>query len=73
MCEMAKDHDTWVEFMMRFELGLEKPDIHRARPSALNIGLAYIVGGIVPLMAYVFTDQPHDGLIYSSIITVACL
>ncbi len=73
MCEMEKDHDKWVEFMMRFELGLEKPNINRARKSALNIGVAYIVGGIVPLMAYIFTDQPHDGLIYSSIITVACL
>ncbi len=73
MNEMEKDHDKWVEFMMRFELGLEKPDIHRAKKSALNIGVAYIVGGIIPLMAYIFTDQPNDGLIYSSIITVACL
>ncbi|TAH44399.1 MAG: iron transporter [Bacteroidetes bacterium] len=73
MCEMEKDHDKWVEFMMRFELGLEKPDINRARKSALNIGVAYIVGGIVPLMAYVFTEKPHEGLVYSSFITVACL
>ena len=71
--EMEKDHDKWVDFMMRFELGLEKPDINRARQSALNIGVAYIVGGIVPLSAYFFTDIPQKGLIYSSIITVLCL
>ena len=71
--EMVKDPDKWVEFMMRYELGLEKPDINRARQSARNIGLAYIVGGIVPLTAYIFTDTPHSGLIISAIITVICL
>ena len=73
MNEMEKDKDKWVDFMMKFELGLEKPDINRARMSARNIGVAYIVGGTVPLMAYIFTDTPNQGLIYSSIITVICL
>lgn len=73
MNEMEKDHDKWVEFMMRFELGLEKPDIRRARQSARNIGLAYIVGGIVPLSAYFFADKPVSGLLFSAIITVICL
>lgn len=71
--ELSKDHDKWVDFMMRFELGLEKPDINRARQSARNIGLAYIVGGIVPLSAYIFTDTPLKGLMFSCIITIACL
>ncbi len=71
--EMEKDHDKWVDFMMKFELGLEKPDVNRARQSARNIGVAYIVGGIVPLSAYFFTDLPSTGLFYSAIITVACL
>ncbi|MEI6816037.1 MAG: VIT1/CCC1 transporter family protein [Bacteroidota bacterium] len=71
--EMAKDEDKWVDFMMRYELGLEKPDIHRAKKSAFNIGGAYIVGGVIPLMGYVFTKTPVDGLLNSSIITVVCL
>lgn len=71
--EMVKDEDKWVDFMMRFELGLEKPDIHRAKKSAFNIGGAYIVGGVIPLMGYIFTQTPQDGLLYSSIITVVCL
>ena len=73
MNEMEKDKDKWVDFMMKFELGLEKPDINRARLSARNIGVAYIIGGTVPLMAYIFTDTPNEGLIYSSVITVVCL
>ncbi len=71
--ELAKDETKWVDFMMRYELGLEKPDEQRAKKSALNIGIAYIIGGIIPLMAYVCTDTPIKGLFYSSIITVACL
>ena len=71
--ELAKNDDKWVDFMMRFELGLEKPDINRARQSARNIGLAYIVGGIVPLTAYMFTTTPSNGLAMSSIITIVCL
>ena len=71
--EMAKDNDKWVEFMMRYELGLEKPDEKRATKSALNIGISYIVGGIIPLSGYMMAANPMDGLIYSSIITVICL
>src|SRR3954470_12179076 len=73
MCELEKDEDKWVDFMMKFELGLDKPDIHRARLSARNIGVAYIAGGIVPLSAYIFTAQPATGLLYSSGITILCL
>jgi VIT1/CCC1 family predicted Fe2+/Mn2+ transporter len=71
--EMSEDKEKWVDFMMRYELGLEKPDAKRARNSALNIGLSYIVGGLVPLTPYFFTDKPIDGLKLSAMITVACL
>ena len=71
--EMSKDKEKWVDFMMRYELGLEKPDAKRARNSAMNIGLSYIVGGMVPLSPYFFTAIPADGLKYSAIITVLCL
>jgi VIT1/CCC1 family predicted Fe2+/Mn2+ transporter len=71
--ELVKNDDKWVDFMMKFELGLDKPDINRARQSARNIGLAYIVGGIVPLTAYMFTTSPQQGLIYSAAITILCL
>jgi len=71
--EMATKPDQWVEFMMRFELGLEKPDERRAAKSALNIGVAYVVGGALPLLGYAFTNTPIDGLKISSVLTVACL
>lgn len=71
--EMAKNPRKWVDFMMRFELGLERPDKNRAHQSALVIGISYIIGGLIPLSAYFFTDTAFQGLIYSSIITVICL
>src|SRR5438270_9450794 len=52
--EIAKDKDKWVEFMMKYELGLDKPDPKRASKSAFNIGVSYIVGGLVPLSPYFF-------------------
>src|ERR1039457_740444 len=52
----------WVNFMMRFELGLEKPVPGRALKSALTIALAYVVGGIIPLSAYLVFADAHRAL-----------
>ena len=71
--EMAKDKEKWIDFMMRYELGLEKPDAKRARKSAMNIGLSYIVGGMVPLSPYFFVTTPAEGLKWSVVITIVCL
>jgi VIT1/CCC1 family predicted Fe2+/Mn2+ transporter len=71
--ELAKDKDQWVDFMMKYELGLEKPDVNRARNSAATIGISYIVGGLIPLSGYFFTETPYQGLIVSAILTVICL
>lgn len=59
--------------MMKFELGIEKPNPKRAKQSAFNIGVAYIIGGFVPLMGYIFTDNPLSGLYISSAITIIFL
>ena len=71
--EMAKDKHKWVDFMMRFELGLEKPQAYRATQSALTIGGAYIVGGIIPLSPYFFISNSQTALFYSCGITLLCL
>jgi len=58
---------------MKYELGLEKPDPKRARKSALNIGVSYIVGGLVPLSPYFFVNSPLKGLELSAGLTLLCL
>lgn len=71
--ELSKDKHKWVDFMMRYELGLEKPDVNRARNSAVTIGGSYILGGIIPLSAYFFTKTPYEGLVFSALLTILCL
>lgn len=71
--EIAKDKNKWVEFMMKYELGLEKPDPNQARKSALTIGISYALGGVVPLLPYFFTSTPFEGLIWSAVTTLICL
>ncbi len=71
--EIAKDKDKWVDFMMKYELGLEEPNPKRATRSALNIGISYIIGGFVPLSPYFFVDTPIEGLRYSVAVTLLSL
>jgi len=71
--EMTKDKDKWVDFMMKYELGLDKPDPERARKSAFNIGFSYIIGGLVPLSPYFFVRDGLTGLKVSAAITLCCL
>jgi VIT1/CCC1 family predicted Fe2+/Mn2+ transporter len=71
--DLSRNPALWVDFMMRFELGLEKPDPRQATSSALRIGLSYAAGGLVPLSAYLFSPTPLAGLAYSSAITLVCL
>ncbi|MEP7268273.1 MAG: VIT1/CCC1 transporter family protein [Saprospiraceae bacterium] len=71
--QISRDPDRWVEFMMKYELGLDKPDPRRATKSALNIGLAYIAGGIIPLSPYFFIAEAATALKYSVVATLICL
>jgi vacuolar iron transporter family protein len=71
--EVIKDKDRWADFMMKYELGLDKPDPTRARKSAFNIGSSYIVGGLIPLLPYFFVSTGIEGLKISTAITLICL
>jgi VIT1/CCC1 family predicted Fe2+/Mn2+ transporter len=73
MEEMTRDKDKWVDFMMKYELGLDKPDPKRATKSAFNIGISYIVGGLIPLSPYFFVNEALTGLQISAGITLVCL
>lgn len=70
---ISKNRKRWVEFMMRFELGLEKPDPRRALQSALTIGLSYALSGFIPLSPYVLTTRVQTALYYSAGVTLLAL
>jgi VIT1/CCC1 family predicted Fe2+/Mn2+ transporter len=60
---LSKRPQAWVDFMMRFELGLEEPDPKRALRSALTIAGSYIAGGLIPLSPYFFFSQATTALV----------
>ena len=64
---------NWVDFMMRFELGLEKPDPKRAVSSALTIAGAYVAGGLIPLGPYIFSHSSSNALLLSIALTLVAL
>ena len=63
----------WVDFMMRFELGLEEPDEKEALRAAATIGGSYVVGGLIPLMPYLLLRDVTEAFYGSIIVTLAAL
>jgi len=70
---LRKQPKKWIDFMMRFELGLERPNPKRALTSAITIGGAYAAGGFVPLAPYMFTHNTTFALFASIAVTLAAL
>jgi VIT1/CCC1 family predicted Fe2+/Mn2+ transporter len=64
---------VWVDWMMRFELGLEEPDPKRAITSAATIASSYIAGGLIPLAPYMITPDSRTALLYSVGATLVAL
>lgn len=70
---LQKKPEAYVDFMMRFELGLEKPEPKRALTSALTIAGAYVAGGLIPLSPYFVVPQARIALLWSALITLIAL
>jgi vacuolar iron transporter family protein len=70
---LSRRPDAWVDFMMRFELGLEEPDPKRALTSAATIALAYVAGGFIPLSPYMVLSTAWNGLLFSVAVTLVAL
>lgn len=70
---ITSDRKRWTEFMMRFELGLERPDPKRAPISAATIAVSYLVGGLIPLLPYMLTADMTEALKISVLTTGVAL
>jgi VIT1/CCC1 family predicted Fe2+/Mn2+ transporter len=66
---ISADRTRWVDFMMRFELGLERPDPKRAPISAVTIAGSYFVAGLIPLAPYVFAHSMSEAFRISVVVT----
>jgi VIT1/CCC1 family predicted Fe2+/Mn2+ transporter len=70
---LSQRPEKWVDFMMRFELGLEEPSPQRASRSAATIAISYIVGGLVPLVPYMVVHTVSEGFKLSCVFTLMAL
>jgi VIT1/CCC1 family predicted Fe2+/Mn2+ transporter len=70
---IRSDEKRWIDFMMRFELGLEEPDPGRALRSAATIAGAYVAGGLIPLFPYILVSTPPQALSISVLVTLLAL
>jgi VIT1/CCC1 family predicted Fe2+/Mn2+ transporter len=70
---LSKRPKAWVDFMMRFEVGLEEPEKGRALRSASTIAVAYVVGGLIPLSPYMLNKNAYDALVQSVAVTLVAL
>ena len=72
LAALQRNPRAWVDFMMRFELGLEEPQPSRAVRSAATIAASYVVGGLIPLLPYML-GTPATALPASVVITLLAL
>lgn len=70
---VVSDRQRWLDFMMRFELGLERPDPGRAPVSAATIAVSYLAGGLIPLLPYMARHDMNEALTLSVATTGAAL
>jgi VIT1/CCC1 family predicted Fe2+/Mn2+ transporter len=70
---LSQDKTKWIDFMMRYELGLEEPHPKRALKSGATIGLTYTISGLIPLAPYIFMTKPQEALVVSAIVTLLAL
>jgi vacuolar iron transporter family protein len=70
---LKRNPSAWVDFMMRFELGLEEPARNRAHRSAFTIAMSYVAGGFIPLLPYMVVEENLTALKLSVVITLVAL
>jgi VIT1/CCC1 family predicted Fe2+/Mn2+ transporter len=70
---IAADRNRWIDFMMRWELGLERPDPSRAFKSGATIGASYVIGGLIPLLPYMLIAGSTRALATSAVVTMIAL
>ncbi|XP_022775722.1 vacuolar iron transporter 1-like [Durio zibethinus] len=70
---LRRNPQLWVDFMIKFELGLEKPDPLRGLISGITIATSYMVGGSVPLLPYLVFPVASEALIASIALTIIAL
>lgn len=73
VASITEEPERWVNFTMKYHVGVEHPSPGRARNSSVTIGLSYIIGGLIPLSPYMLFTQSHVALMVSVLVTLLAL
>lgn len=71
--QISRDKTNWVDFMMKLELNMERPEKNRAAKSATTIAVSYLVGGFIPLFPYIISKDSKHGFYASCVVTILAL
>ncbi|HVA68504.1 MAG TPA: VIT1/CCC1 transporter family protein [Candidatus Binataceae bacterium] len=69
---LTAEPERWANVMMREELGFSPESLDRPLRSGLIVGISYLIGALVPLIAYFFVAPPA-GIAVSAATTVVAL
>ena len=70
---ITSDKKTWLDSMMKEELGLFEEQFENPIKSGLVMFLAFVAGGLVPIIPFLLVATPQTSLLASSIITFSSL
>eukprot|EP00743_Colponemidia_sp_Colp-15_P005342 GILK01005744.1.p1 GENE.GILK01005744.1~~GILK01005744.1.p1 ORF type:complete len:312 (-),score=41.94 GILK01005744.1:263-1135(-) len=70
---ITRNRERWVDFMMKFELGLDRPNPSRAWMAAFVISFSYLIGGLIPLIPFLIIPEVIPALKVSIIETIIAL
>lgn len=71
--EVSQEKNSWVDFMKKYELGSQNPNPNMAMKAAINVGVSYIIGGLIPLLPFFLVDDNVEALKYAAISSLICL
>jgi VIT1/CCC1 family predicted Fe2+/Mn2+ transporter len=71
--ETEHDKEKWAAYLETYGLPKERPDVRTAGKTGLNISIAYLLGGAIPILPYIIISEPAKALTYAAVVTVFCL
>jgi len=70
---ISHNRDFWVDFMMKYELGMPAPEHGDEWKGAVMTVLAFVIAGSVPLLSFMFEFMSQHMFLYSCIATAIVL
>lgn len=71
--EAAKEKDEFNELAASYELPEDRNALSKIRTSAFTVGIAYLIGGLIPVLPFLLINEQIHALVYAAIFTLVCL